>query len=245
VNTAPVKLARLIAHVYWAIVQILFILPFTDTPDRDRRLVGWSRKLLAILRVERRVAGALPASGQGMLLVANHVSWLDIHSLHALLPARFISKAEVRGWPLIGRLAKSIGTLFIIRERRSDARRINQEMVAYLAAGECVAFFPEGTSTDGRDLLPFYPSLFQPAVDAAVPIQPVALRYFTPTGATCDAAAYYGDMSFGQSLMRIARLEGLIVEVRFLPVIDPAGLDRRDLARRAEAAVRQGLGNRS
>ena len=85
----------------------------------------------------------------------------------------------------------------------------------------------------------------QPAVDAAVPIQPVALRYFTPTGATCDAAAYYGDMSFGQSLMRIARLEGLIVEVRFLPVIDPAGLDRRDLARRAEAAVRQGLGNRS
>ena len=241
-NSAPVKIVHMLAHAYWGIAQVLFVLPFSDSRERDRRLVVWSRKLLAILAVECRVVGSPPAPGQGALLTANHVSWLDIHALHTLLPARFISKSEVRGWPLIGRLAKSIGTLFIERAKRADAHRINQEVVASLTAGECVAFFPEGTSTDGCQLLPFYAALFQPAVDAAVPVVPVALRYLTPAGKPCDAAAYCGDLSFGQSLLRIAREKALIVELRFLPVIDPTGHHRRDLARRAEAAVREALG---
>lgn len=239
-NSAPVKIARLLAHIYWGIFQALLVLPISK--DLEPRRLRWSKRLLAILRIECRVVGQLPAPGQGVVLASNHISWLDIYALLALLPTRFISKAEVRGWPLVGRLAKAVGTLFIERNKRSDTHRINQEMAAHLRAGECLAFFPEGTTTDGGRLLPFYPSLFQPAVDAGAPVVPVTLRYLNPQGEPCTDAAYHGDMSLGASLMNIARLRGLQVEIRFLPAIDANGYHRRELAQHCEAAIRADLG---
>jgi 1-acyl-sn-glycerol-3-phosphate acyltransferase len=218
----------------------LFLYPSMDRTARDRQLMAWAGSLMRILNIELRVSGAPPVGGA--VLVANHVSWLDIHVLHSLLPARFISKAEVRDWPLVGQLAKAAGTLFITREKKSDAIRVNQEMAAELRAGECLAFFPEGTTSDGQGMRAFFPSLFQPAVEAECRVIPAAIRYLNPQGGPCLEAAYHGEMTLLDSFWRIAKLRGLVVEVAFLQALENNGNNRRELAKQAEAAIRSALG---
>ncbi len=235
-----IKLLRVFGLVLSGVGTALFFYPRKDLAARNRYMIAWAGKLMRILKVDVRVSGALPAGGT--VLVANHVSWIDIHVLYSLLPVRFISKAEVRDWPLVGVLAKATGTLFIAREKKSDAIRVNQEMAAELHAGEILAFFPEGTTSDGQDMLPFFPSLFQPAVAAGCPVIPASIRYRHPEGAPCLDAAYYGGMTLLESLWRIASLRGLIVEVTFLPPLENNGIHRRELAKQAEAAIRSALG---
>ena len=222
------------------VVQILLFFKSYSPAQREQHITTWARKMLAIFNIQVVAQGVPPdVSGRGALLVSNHVSWLDIHVLHSLLSVRFISKAEVRGWPVIGWLAQETGTVFLVREKKADALRVNQAMAEHIAAGDLLVFFPEGTTSDGRDLLPFFPSLFQPAVDAKADIWPVYLRYRDLQGQYCDAAAYYGDITMGQSLWRVAQLDGLIVEVRFLPVIPSTPeATRKTLAQQAEAIIR-------
>jgi len=143
---------------------------------------------------------------------------------------------------LVGHLAKAAGTLFISREKKSDAVRVNQEMAAELQAGECLAFFPEGTTSDGQGMRAFYPSLFQPAVDAGSPVIPASIRYLNLLGGPCLEAAYHGDMTLLGSFWRIAKLRGVVVEVAFLPALENNGSHRRELAKQAEAAIRSALG---
>ncbi len=223
-------------------LTILLLFPFLNAVERDRRVVAWARRLLACVRVRVRLAGRPPAvRGEGALIVANHVSWLDIHVLHSLLASRFVSKAEVRDWPLIGWMAARAGTVYLERGRKSDARRVNEEMARLLREGACLALFPEGTTTDGTRLLPFYPSLLQPAVAAGARVWPAAIRYRHTDGRINLAAAYHDDTSLWQSLRRILAQDEILAEVTFLPPIASAGLTRRELAQRAEAAIRAHL----
>jgi len=235
-----IKLLRLFGLVLAGVGTALLLYPRMDRAARDRQLTAWANRLLRILKIELRVSGRPPVGGA--VLVANHVSWLDIHVLHSILPVRFISKAEVRDWPLLGQLAKASGTLFISREKKSDAIRVNQEMVAELKAGECLAFFPEGTTSDGQGMRTFFSSLFQPAVEAGCPVIPASIRYLNPQGGPCLEAAYHGGMTLQDSFWRIAKLRGLVVEVAFLPVLENSGSHRRELAKQAEAAIRSALG---
>ena len=235
-----IKSVRLLALVLIGVGRAKFFYQRMDRVARERLVVAWAGKLMRILNIELRVGGS-PALG-GAVLVANHVSWLDIHVLHSIFPVRFISKAEVRDWPLLGQLAKASGTLFISREKKSDAIRVNQEMAAELAAGECLAFFPEGTTTDGQDMRPFFPSLFQPAVEAGCRVIPAAIRYRNLDGSPCLEAAYHGGMTLLGSLWSIVNLPGLVVEVTFLPTLDNDGRHRREVARQAETAIRSALG---
>lgn len=235
-----IKILRLTSLVFTGVATAVFLYPRMDRAARDRQLLGWAGRLMRILNITLRVNGAPPVGGA--VLVANHVSWLDIHVLHSLLPVRFISKAEVRDWPLLGQLAKASGTLFISREKKSDAMRVNQEMAAELEAGECLAFFPEGTTSDGQDMRTFFPSLFQPAVDAGCAVIPAAIRYLDLRGGPCLEAAYHGEMTLLASFWRIAKLPGLVVEVTFLPALLSQGIHRRELAKQAEAAIREALG---
>ena len=237
-----IKCLRLFSLVLTGVGLAVFLYPRMDRAGRDKKLLAWAGKLMRILDIELRVSGTPPPGGA--VLVANHVSWLDIHVLHSLLPVRFISKAEVRDWPLLGQLAKASGTLFITREKKSDAIRVNQEMAAELRAGECLAFFPEGTTSDGQDMRPFFPSLFQPAVETGCPVIPASIRYLNPHGGPCLEAAYHGDQTLLASFWRIARLRGLVVEVNFLPALENNGGHRRELAKRAEVAIRSALGLR-
>ncbi len=235
-----IKLLRMFGLVLVGLIYAGSLARSGDRSARDRRLVAWAGRLMRILNVEARINDCPDLAGA--VLVSNHVSWLDIHVLHSIFPMRFVSKAEVRDWPLLGNLARASGTLFITREKKSDAKRVNQEMAAELRAGECLAFFPEGTTSDGLGMRPFFPSLFQPAVEAGCPVIPVAIRYRSLAGDICPEVAYHGEMTLLASFWAIARLPGLVAEVTFLPALQNNGGHRRDLARQAESAIRSSLG---
>jgi len=235
-----IKAIRTFSLVLTGVGTALLFYSRMDRAARNRQVLAWAGKLMRILNIELRVSGTPPAGGA--VLVANHVSWLDIHVLHSIVPVRFISKSEVRDWPLVGHLARAAGTLFIAREKKSDAIRVNQEMAAELQAGECLAFFPEGTTSDGQGMRAFYPSLFQPAVEAGCPVVPAAIRYFDLRGGPCLEAAYHGDMTLLGSFWSVVNMPGLVVQVEFLPAMSSAGLHRRELAKQAEASIRAALG---
>jgi 1-acyl-sn-glycerol-3-phosphate acyltransferase len=186
-------------------------------------------------RVHWRHDDGLPGN---LLIVANHISWLDIFVLLALQPARFIAKAELRRWPVVGWLSASVGTLFVERERRRHAHSINRDAAHALARGDVVAIFPEGTTTDGTTLLPFKGSLLQPIVDAGGHVQPIAIRYRHPTGGHSDAPAYVGDTTFVASFWRVAGERGIVAELHLAPPRAAHARHRRDLARDAEHAIR-------
>jgi 1-acyl-sn-glycerol-3-phosphate acyltransferase len=220
-------------------LTLLLLFPFLDRDERDRRIVRWAGKLLRIVGGRLRVVGRPPrVRGEGALIVANHVSWLDIHALHSVLPARFISKADVRNWPLIGWMAESTGTLFLERSRKSDAARMNREMADHLRSGECLSLFPEGTTTDGTDVLPFFPSLLQPAIDAEAKIWPLVIRYLDEQGGYNPAPAYFGGTTLLESLLRVVREPFFYVELTFLPPVAACGRHRRELARELETTIR-------
>jgi len=186
-----------------------------------------------------------PMQGRGAI-VANHSSWLDIFAINALNRVYFVSKSEVAGWPGIGWLARATGTVFINRDAR-DARLQKEIFEARLRAGHQLCFFPEGTSSDGRRVLPFKPTLFAAffthGLDAILSVQPVSVIYSAPPGRDPRFFGWWGEMGFGTHMLRVlAEGRGGRVEVVFhaaLPVAE-AG-DRKALARACETAVRDGL----
>jgi len=188
------------------------------------------------------VHGALPEHGGNLLIVANHISWLDIFVLNALVPVRFIAKVELARWPVAGRMVRDVGTLFIERERRRDTLRVNRQAAQVLEQGDIIAIFAEGTTTYGDELLPFKSSLLQPIVDARGQVQPVALRYRAHDDAPSALPAYVGDDPFIASFWRVCGAHRLRVEVHVLDRLHAEGRHRRELAREAEAAVRAALG---
>jgi 1-acyl-sn-glycerol-3-phosphate acyltransferase len=195
-----------------------------------------ARTMLAALGVRLRRRG--PAPRPGSLLVANHVSWLDILALLTVEPARLVAKHDVRGWPGIGAMAAMSGAIFLDRSRPRALPATVGEVAAALRAGRSVAVFPEGTTFCGAVSLEaghsggFRPAVFQAAVDARAPVVPIAISY----GST--AAAFIGDDTLWSSVVRVARQRDLTVTLTTAPALHPeAGADRRMLARAAQASV--------
>lgn len=241
VPQACLRLVRVVFHILCGMGIALFFL-FRDAEARRRIVKDWSRKLLEVLHIGLQTEGVLrPLNMRGGLLVANHVSWVDIVAMNAIAPACFVAKSEVGSWPLIGWLCRRAGTLFIQRDNRRDAMRVNHEISAMLGQGGNVALFPEGTSSDG--VLPghFHSSLLQGAIDAGASIGPVAIRYHDGMGKACRDAAFVGDMSFAQSLWNILRSPSLCVSLHYLPPLPCAGKARRELAAEAQGAIHMAL----
>ncbi len=166
------------------------------------------------------------------MLVANHISWLDIPALHALQFCRFVAKADLRHWPVIGMMASRAGTLFIERESRRDAMRVVHHMAESLRAGDVLAVFPEGTTSDGTGLLPFHANLFQSAISAGAPVQPVLIHYVdTQSGQQSFAPNFVGGEFFLVSVWRTLCTSGITVRIT-RGALEPA----RDRDRRAMAA---------
>src|SRR3569833_3381953 len=176
-----------------------------------------------------------------VLIVANHVSWLDIFVINSVQPCRFVAKSDIRSWPLIGWLCEQAGTIFIARGRQRDVRRIYEGLVSSLLAGERVAFFPEGTTAPQGTILPFHANLFEAAVEAQVPAQPCALRYLDDAGRPHVAADFVGDMTFAQSIAAILRSGGMTAERNLLPPIGTHGAHRREVAAMARQAIASAL----
>lgn len=223
------RLLRLTPHVLHGLWIVKRRFELLTTADRHGLVQWWSVKTLRILGVTLRCEGqALPA---GHLLVANHVSWLDIAAVHAVLPqARFVAKSDVKDWPLVGALVEGVGTLFIERTNKRDALRVVHQTAAALQAGDCVAVFPEGTTGAGPELLPFHANLLQAAVSTGAPVLPLVLRWHEPDERFSSAARFIGDTTLVQSLWRIASARGLGIEVHVLPSVSTEGQDRRALS---------------
>ena len=202
------------------------------TPSQTELLVReWSRQMLRIMGVELVVRGDPPTSGP-LLVVANHMSWLDILVMNAAQPARFVSKSDAKHWPLLGALITGAGTLYIERGNRRDAMRMVHHMAERLRERDILAIFPEGTTGDGRALLPFHANLFQAAISANAPILPVALRFIdSRTGERHDAPVFVGDATLVGSIWATLCADGVQVVVRYGEPQMPQGRDRRTWAR--------------
>lgn len=232
---ALVRLLRALAHALQGWLTILLVFPRLGAEARNQRVQDWARAMLPLLGIELRLQGPVMAAGP-VLLVANHISWLDILVMHAARHCRFVSKADVKAWPVIGTLATGAGTLYIERESRRDAMRVVHQMAASLKGGEILAAFPEGTTSDGIHLLPFHANLIQAAIAADAPVQPVALSFLDPrSGQTSLAPCYIGDDTLLGSIWRTLSAPGIVAVVTYGEPQKAAGRDRRAWA----AALRE------
>lgn len=210
-------------------------------PASAERRQRWSqlfmRKLSSALPFKVRVIGQLPQ--QPMLWVSNHVSWTDIPLLGMLTPLSFLSKAEVRSWPVAGWLALKAGTLFI-RRGGNDSQLLRKQISQHLQRACALLIFPEGTTTDGRSLRTFHGRLLASAIDTHTPLQPVALRYLR-NGKIDTLAPFIGDDDLLSHLMRLFSQDCGEVEIHLLRPIASAGEERAALAFKAQQAVQVAL----
>ncbi len=234
------RVTRLLLHIISGLVQSAFY-PHVSQSVQKRMAQKWSVGLLAILCIRLRFSGTLPeAKDQPIMLVANHVSWLDVYSLNTVCPARFVAKSEIRKWPLLGWFSQNVGTLFIERAKRRDTARINQDIGNALTLGDRVAVFPEGTTGDGTILQHFHASLLQSAVAVEALLYPVAIRYYDVSGEVSKAAAYVS-ISLLESLRQILQQPWIDVELIFPDPVNSNGKNRRELARITEQAIANAL----
>ncbi|WP_137991917.1 lysophospholipid acyltransferase family protein [Streptomyces vilmorinianum] len=239
----PVLAAARLAAGLAAVLTGVLLAPLTAAlPGTARRALvrGWCRTVLRAFGVRITVTGAsAPAEGP-LLVVANHISWLDIPLIAAVLPGRMLAKREVRAWPVLGPLAARGGTLFIDRDRLRALPDTVRAMARALAGGGRVIVFPEGSTWCGRRGGAFRPAAFQAALDASAAVQPVRLVY-RPAG----PAAFVGDDPLAASLWRIVTAREITAEIR---ILDPISIvqypDRRALALAAQRAVASDSANR-
>ena len=233
------RLLRLTMQIFYGLLVMALRFPALDSAGRQARIGRWSAGVLRAMDVGLRISGT-PRPGASLLL-ANHVSWLDIAALHAAVPqARFVAKADLLAWPVLGWLVQGAGTLFIERERKRDALRVVHAVADALRAGQTVAVFPEGTTGTGPVLLPFHANLLQAAIATATPIQPAVLRFADRDHRFSPAVAFVGATTLLQSLWRVACASGLVVQVDLLLPQATAHADRRALAE----ALRQQMAER-
>ncbi|MEU9143638.1 lysophospholipid acyltransferase family protein [Streptomyces sp. NPDC048349] len=237
--SVPLAVLRLGAAVLLVLAGILGAPPVRLLPTRPRHAVvrAWSAGLVRAFGLRITVQGN-PGRGGGRLIVANHISWMDIPLVAAVLPCRMLAKSDIRSWPVLGRLAGRAGTLFIERERIRALPATVGTITRALLAGDRVTVFPEGSTWCGRARGAFRRAAFQSALDARVPVQPVRLAYLRADGEPAGEPAFVGDDPLTASLWRIARTRGVRAEVTLLPRIPPGRYaDRRDLAAAAQAAI--------
>ncbi|WP_214325702.1 lysophospholipid acyltransferase family protein [Nonomuraea sediminis] len=252
---APAALAgplRRMARLVGAALVLLAGIPVSLATSRAGgvRRAGitktWAWLMLRALGIRVEITGDVTsAPGEGALLVANHISWLDPLVMAATVPSRPLAKREVGEWPLIRTLAAGSGALFIDRNRLSTLPSAVATIAGALRAGDTVIAFPEGTTWCGRGMGEFRPAVFQAAIDAGAAVRPATLRY-REGESTSTRACYVGDDSLLASILRVAATRHFMVEVTVLAPVRPAPSGRRPearaaLARLAEAQVRTGV----
>lgn len=213
------KFLWLAIHVLVALILSIFF-PILNRKVKDWLIQWWAARLLRIFKIHLYLSNPQKVNleSQNYLIVANHISWLDIHILNSIKPVTFVAKSEVGDWPIFGYLARQIGTLFIVRERPSDIKQVLSRMQAHFSY-RSVSIFPEGTSSDGQTILPFKTNLFQAAVDGRRSVLPVLIQ-FRQRGAYSDIPIFVGDMGLVDSIRRIANHDDIEAHVHILDVIE-------------------------
>lgn len=225
------KFLRGLWHVLVGMWTIYVRFPQLSPEQQAMRVQAWALQFLALWDIRIRVLGQPVVSGPA-LLVANHISWLDITVIHAARYCRFVSKSDIRQWPLVGALATGAGTLYIQRTSRKDALRTVHAMADAMKNGDVVAIFPEGTTSDGRELLPFHANLIEAAIQAQAPVQPIYLRFEdAKTGQNCFAPCYIGDDTLLGSMWRTLTAPRFTAVLHFGEPQYANGRDRRTWAK--------------
>ncbi|MER7837179.1 lysophospholipid acyltransferase family protein [Streptomyces sp. NPDC096040] len=231
------------AVLRFAAVVALMLVAIVLLPLGGRIPAEWVRRFSRVVvraaGVRIRITGRAPDSG-GVLLVANHISWMDIPLLAAVRPARMLAKKEIREWPVAGTLVAGAGALFIDRDRLRALPDTVGRIAGALREGAAVVAFPEGSTWCGRAQGRFRRAVFQAALDAGAPVQPVRLHYRLEAGEGSTVPAYVGEDTLLASVWRVVSTRGLVAEVDIRPLI-PAGShpDRRTLARAAQPVTHE------
>ena len=225
--------AQIWFHILCGVCTLSFLFPFFDRQKKTQKIQAWSVRLFQIFHLELQVKGADLLPSTPYLLASNHISWIDIHVINAFRPIRFVAKSEVASWPIFGKMATQLGTVFIRRDNSRHARAVVHEIARVLKT-QSICIFPEGTSTIGELVLPFRPNLFEAAVVSQTPVYPLAIAYVSQkTGLRSDAPAFIGDMGLLESISNILKNRYLAVNLQILPPYVPGPdmlFDRKQLA---------------
>lgn len=203
-----------------SLLSVAVVYPFLPLAGRNAMNENWSRAIMKICGVRVRVRGQ-PLMNGAALWVSNHVSWVDIFILSSVRCVAFVAKSEIRQWPILGWLVAKAGTVFLDRRQRQAIKNVSAQMEHRFARGEVLGLFAEGTTTGGFDVLPFRPSLFDPAIHAQVSVQPIALRFYH-RGARSDYVAFVGEQNLVQNICILISTTRVLVEVEFLPALSAA-----------------------
>ena len=231
----PWRTARLLV-VLAAIAVSAPLLPLVTDRCRSWWWQTAARAVLTAAGVRIVVTGPRRFAVGGVLVVANHVSWIEVLALSAVRPLRMVAKGEIRAWPVIGAAAEAFGAVFVDRARLRDLPAGVARISSALASGDAVGVFPEGTTWCGAAAGPFRRAAFQAAVDTGSPVRPVAVTIRTPDGRPSRAASFVGEETLLACLSRVLRLPGVVCELTVLPMIHPRGT-RADVARQAATAI--------
>ena len=227
---------RIIAHVFKGCFILLLVFPWLKAEQRHQSIRKWCTQLLGIFQMRLAVIGAEQLEDANYLMAANHISWIDIHVINAFKPHYFVAKAEVASWPVFGWMAKQLGTLFIERGKASSIRKMVPELAAQLGQ-KAVCIFPEGTSTDGWQVAPFKPNLFEAAIVASAPVYSLAIQYFDlQTGKKTTAPAFIGDMGLLDSMWNLICSPPICAQISISKKL-PALKDRKALAELSQSLI--------
>ncbi len=219
--------ARFLAH----------ILSASEPRGQRQQAAQWlhqvAKQSLLDIQLETSISGRPPAKG---LIVSNHISYLDIPSFASVTPMIFMAKREVANWPIIGKIATRGGTLYVNRESKQDVHPLNLAMEEVMNGDVPLVLFPEGTSSDGESVLPFFSALFAPAARNGWPVTPAAIAYHAEGARVQTDIAYWGDMTFLPHFVRLLGIKKIRAHIVFGETF-PAALDRKELARNARQAV--------
>ena len=233
------KTLKILLHILFVIPLCLLILISTKR-QQEKIIQFWCKRLLSIFEIKVEVKGisSYLSNQKQYLMVANHISWMDIIVIQSIKPCIFVAKSDVASWPLFGWVAQMTGTIFIKRDKVSDIKKALKKMKRRLIK-RSVCIFPEGTSTSGRYLLPFKSNLFQSSIDTNKSILPLCLRY-EQNNSYSDKAAFVDDMSLVDSINKIKQEKDMRVIVEVLQPIRPR-YNRKELASYTQEIIRKNL----
>ena len=230
------------AHIFAGALMVGGCFFWTNTDQQNRLKLWWASAMMSLLGVKLRKSGNVPKTySGGALVVANHISFVDIFAISSVIPATFVSKSDVTSWPILGWMAAKAGTLFIERGSRRAAHRVQEQMVERLLDGHIVAIFPEGTTSNGKAVLPFHAALLQSAIDAKADVVCVSLSYLDRDGQPSERAAYVGDKTLLACLWQIVTSGGLQVRIRWTETLSAPHGDRRHLSSHAHRVIAHSL----
>ena len=228
-------MSGVIVHVLWGAVQVFYYIDNKKgIGEKEHKIIKcWFEIFLQKLNIQKRVHGEVLSHNH--LIVSNHISWIDIIVLNSIYETHFIAKSDIRKWPLVGWLSASTGTLFVKRGSMSDARRLNETIAQLLSRGQCVTLFPEGGTSDGRQVSELYPGLFQAALHAQalselpIAIQPIVIMYQADNQYT-SKIPYIGNISLWSNFWTILGLDKISVDIYFTTPIPVENRARKELS---------------